>query len=215
MEQVITDWMTNHPGLFSATIGVPMLALIFLMKDPLSAWLKHRELNQKDKELLLNMLKEGHFSPALKQVVIERLEHDELFRATGVPLPSWKRDAVIEFVRKHAASIEWKDIKHTHPDLSVSPDALVYLKKPWWTAKPFRWTAKTLHTFFALTALLTFLIAFYLSIQGQHWRQFGFWFAYSVIYFFLSLFTQVNWLSVLNSYEKLHSCLSPTGQGRL
>lgn len=210
MEQMIIEWMHGQLGYVSAVIGLPVLILVWLTKEPLSAWLTHRELKQKDTELLLSMLKDGHLSDAAKHVIVERLERDEIAKATGVSLKAWEREPLIRFVMAHARTIDWSDIKNARPQLRVMLDSSINVKKAWWMTAPVHWMSKGLNVFFALVAALTYIAGIYLYFQGAHWRQYGFWIAYAFVYLALAVFTKVGWVAVLDSYAKLRSCLSST-----
>lgn len=199
MESIISDFLVKAGG--SAWIGVGLLALIWAAKEPLSALLKTKEIRQKDREILLAMLKEpGLLSDVARSALLEGLEREEFARYTGVSLTPTERALLAALVEKNESKVKWSDVKRVLPHLKFCDDGALKLELSLWQWAAY-WASRLFTTFLLFVAITGLIFGGYAAVfEGQ---PKNIWLAYGFIYLFLAFFTRVTWVLPHESYQKL------------
>lgn len=199
MESIVSDFLIKAGG--SAWIGVGLLALLWAVKEPLSALLKTRELRQKDREILLAMLKEsGLLSDVARATLSEGLEREEFARYTGASLTPTERMLLAALVKENESLVRWSDIKRVLPHLKLRNDRVLELKLTF-LQKALYWISRLFTTFLLLVAITGLIFGGYAAVFQNQPKNI--WLAYGFIYLFLAFFTRATWVLPHESYKKL------------
>lgn len=199
MEQLISDFLLKAGG--SAWIVVALLTIVWIAKEPLTAVLKSKELKQKDRELLLEILKEQTLlSESARSALLEGLEREEITRYTGVSLSPRERSLLIPFVANNEHIVRWSDIKRVRTHLILDGSGVLELKITKWDLAVY-WFSRLFTTFQLLVAIASLIFGSYLAVFASEPNNT--WLAYGFLYLFLAFVTRATWVSPHDSYKKL------------